>query len=57
VIQRGIDRGQLPGHVDPDAVADELVVAIFVRLLVVGRSVDLACAQRHVQRMLAQACC
>ena len=40
VIQRGIDRGELPQGADPTVIADMLTGALFSRVFVTGQPVD-----------------
>lgn len=55
LVRRGIDRGELPSSVDPEAFIEEMVAPIFFRLLVTGSPVDSQFGQDRVVRELALA--
>lgn len=53
VLQRGVDRGQLPPDLDCDLAADLLVGPLFYRRLVSRREVDAELLERAVDTVLA----
>lgn len=40
IIQRGIDRGELPGDTDPDLAIEALLGPLYLRLLITGQPLD-----------------
>jgi hypothetical protein len=55
VIDRAIERSELPEHTDPAAVMRALVAPIYFRLTVTGEPVDRAAADQAAQIALAAA--
>jgi len=55
MVERGIARGELPEHVDPDLFVDLVTAPIFHRVLTLGEVVDAAYIDRVLDTMLAGA--
>lgn len=55
LVRRGVERGELPDDVDPDAFVEEMVAPIFFRLLVTGAPIGDEFALERVHRQLALA--
>ncbi len=53
VIERGIDRGELPADSDPTVIADMLTGALFSRVFVTGQPVDDVYVKSLVDRLLS----
>jgi AcrR family transcriptional regulator len=55
VIARGVDRGELPAHTDPDFLIEAIIGPLYLRLLVTRGRLDNAYANRVVDFALAAA--
>jgi AcrR family transcriptional regulator len=55
LVQRGIERGELPPHVDPDFLIESLIAPLYLRLLVTTQPLTNAYADRVVDSVLAAA--
>ncbi len=53
IVQRGIDRGELPADTDPDLVIEALLGPLYLRLLVTGQPLEMAFVKRVVDLLLA----
>lgn len=53
IVQRGIDRDELPADTDPDLVIEALLGPLCLRLLVTGQPLDMAFVERVVDLILA----
>jgi len=52
IVQRGIDRGELPADTDLDLVIEALLGPLYLRLLITGQPLDMVFAQRVVDLVL-----
>lgn len=53
IVQRGIDRGELPPETDPDLAIEALLGPLYLRLLITGQPLETAFAERVVDLLLA----
>ncbi len=53
IVQRGIDRGELPADTDPDLVIEALLGPLYLRLLITGEPLEMAFVVRVVDLLLA----
>ena len=53
IVQRGIDRGELPADTDPDLVIEALLGPLYLRPLVTGQPLEMAFVERVVDLLLA----
>jgi AcrR family transcriptional regulator len=53
LVRRGIERGELPPHVDPDFLIESLIAPLYLRLLVTTQPLTNAYADRVVDSVLA----
>ncbi len=54
VIQRAIDRGEVPADLDPQEAANDLVGAFFYKKIVVHEEIDIEYAEARADRWLTQ---
>ncbi len=53
IIQRGMDRGELPSDTNPDLVIEALLGPLYLRLLITAEPLDIAYAERVIDLLLA----
>lgn len=53
IIQRGIERGELPSDTDPDLAIEALLGPLYLRLLITGLPLDITYAERVIELLLA----
>lgn len=53
IVQRGIDRRELPATTDPDLVIEALLGPLYLRLLVTGQPLEVTFVERVVDLLLA----